>query len=221
MNIIRISILSILSLIAVTLPVISQTVVARYEFTGDSAASTDTDVSSVASDLTVGAGIPALVYGQGNPNPGAFVDSTDISSSQANVLANNEYWEFSVTPTGSFNLTQLSFDHRSINNLGAGSSFFVRSSVDSFASDLASYAGGSFGWTERTVDLTGGGFDSLASVTFRLYGVSQFSILGRGFALDNVELQANAVPEPSALILSASALIILTFMRSRQYQRKP
>ena len=186
-------------------------ILAEYSFGGDSPSSTDTDDLSAASDFSA-TGFAVDYTTQGNPAPALFADSTETTDGGA--APGGDYWEFTVTPTGKLTLTSLEFDVRTVNNLGSTSDFYVRSSVDSFSSDLYSILGnGVFGYSDfdPNIDLTGGAFDNLTSaVTFRFYPDPQFEIAGRGYAMDNVVLQGTAIPEPASfVVLGLAALFCL------------
>ncbi|MEP4047700.1 MAG: PEP-CTERM sorting domain-containing protein [Luteolibacter sp.] len=107
----------------------------------------------------------------------------------------------------------FTFDIARASTNGAAS-YFVRSSVDSYASNL-SEAFNFIGTSAKTVtvDLTtfGTAFDNLSGdVEFRVY------IHGRGNTttssgtyLDNVSFAGEAIPEPSAALLGAIGMLCL------------
>jgi hypothetical protein len=90
--------------------------------------------------------------------------------------------------------------------------FDLRSSVDNYADVIATRSGIVNTWTTPTaIDLAGGSFQDLASITFRIYGTGDDDHhLGSIFRVDNVTLAGIAVvPEPSTWALAAFGCIFV------------
>ena len=95
----------------------------------------------------------------------------------------SEYNEFTITANDcqQLNLTKLSFDHR---NSGSGNvTWYVRSSVDNFATDLAT--GTSSSSVANEVVFLGAAFNNLDLITFRFY-VTLAASSGTTWRQDNV-----------------------------------
>lgn len=143
--------------------------------------------------------------------------STDVAS----ALTNNSYFTITITPTPGnvINLSQLGFDVAK-----GGSSdprgYFIRSSVDGYASDLIAEvlpSGANAAPVAKSVSLPG--HTNLASVTFRFYLYSP-DPLGNSVDFRNVAFSytPSATPVPtlsksgtvaSMLLLLAAAMLIL------------
>ncbi|HEV7300764.1 MAG TPA: PEP-CTERM sorting domain-containing protein [Tepidisphaeraceae bacterium] len=188
----------------------SAAVIASYDFNATPsprAASRDTEPNSVAgSFVTAGGG--TISSGSNS----AIQTYASITSQDANAaITNNDYFGFTVTPTVDYrmDLTNLTFESLTRFNSGTGTDvgFFVRSSVDAFASDIASFsqsAGIANASVQRDVQLTAAAFQGLTTATeFRIYFYETVSSTesSDAFRVDNVVLNGTvaAVPEPASL----------------------
>ena len=122
------------------------------------------------------------------------------------------YVEFTITadPGYQLDLDQLAFDYYvQQRTSGTWFTFEVRSSVDSYASAIAGTysenpANQGAPYENATLDLTGGPYDGLAAITFRLYATSDatphFNDIMRW---DNIVVTGDAplIPEPASLAL--------------------
>jgi hypothetical protein len=205
-------------------------VLAQYNFTGSSDATSDADANSLATSLgigTLGTEFGALgtnhgfstatVVNSGSAtasSPVRFVRNDFTAGVEATAITNNDYFKFTLTPGATFqaNLTSLFFDY-SANGSGTlenTASFFVRSSADGFAANVGTTASATItgsaaaDYQRQTIDLSGAAFQNLtAPIEFRVYVTNS----GVGVArLDNLTLNGDiaAIPEPSSLALLGS-----------------
>lgn len=200
-------------------------VVANYQFTGNSLASTDTDVSSVAGDFVIGGGLSGstafTTFGSGAP---ALVAGTDATSdTDANAFALDDYISITLTPIGGVSLayTSLVFDAKvyTFSSTTTGT-VAVRSSLNGFAFTLDSRTitatSGSITTGGRSVTLSAFASQS-GPVEFRFYFYDDqnASVATAGVGVDNVSINATVVPEPSAVILTLiGAVSFLAFSRA-------
>jgi hypothetical protein len=127
------------------------------------------DYSSVETNCTAGGG----VFNRNGWNPNAEIDLT-------------KYNQFTITadPCYVLSLTKFKFDHR-ISNITSVPTWYVRSSVDDYATDLAS--GNSSTTLQTTEFVLGSEFENLTQVTFRLY-VSAVTATSTAWRNDNVSV---------------------------------
>jgi hypothetical protein len=133
---------------------------------------------AVATDLSLSPNLPSPAeafiadrdpaYGR----PVLRIDPGDMSSSPAQAVAGDRYFEFTVAAEVDFflNLTSLTFSAAR----GGGATprgWALRSSVDGFASNIDSQAIPTQrpDLTPFTIDLSGDEFQALDAVTFRIY----------------------------------------------------
>lgn len=204
----------------------AQVTLANYGFTSASTASSVSVTGVTASNVTT----PKTYFGFSSGIGNAYAFPTTVvngaggvaaySTTAADAVATNRYFEFTVTPTAGNQLTlsSLSFNYGAIAASGAypqaGAPFTpmfqVRSSVDGYAAGigtttaLAYVAGQSDVTRLLTVSLSSlGGFSQLTTpTTFRLYGYFATGTPGYSDSLriDNINLtgSVSAIPEPSA-----------------------
>jgi len=173
-------------------------IIAQYNFTGGSAASTDGETNSVASDMTKPASSDWGFSGSTNT---AYARSNATTASEAAAIVAGDYFGFTVSPDFGYemSLAELSFTNLH-NNTGGGTSdtgaqmsFFVRSSANGFASNIGPTFTLNYGDSvaEPPISLADPAFQAITAPTeFRLYvydsGIDLFQNGGR---YDNVLLQ--------------------------------
>lgn len=141
------------------------------------------------------AGTTNTYYVPGNPSSGLAISYRNWrpgSSYDPNI-----YHTFTLTPTVSMDLTNITFDARALEPISPRS-IEVRSSLNNFGSAIATSsltAGGP--WTAITGTL--GDINITSPVEFRIYGYNALSPAGR-LGVDNVVVNGTPVPEPSAMI---------------------
>jgi hypothetical protein len=199
-------------------------VIANYTFAGSSFASTDLEGNSAAGNITKGAGLGAnstfatTPGSDGNPVPSFKFDASDTTT--AFSTANNDYIEFIVTANSGFALfldgATVTFDAKGDT---ANQHWTVRSSVDTFGSDIGTGDAGNNTFTGETATLSGATFNNLSTITFRIYGWDTDD--NRNLFLDNIALNGTvAVPEVgtvwASLLVIGAALIVRRRFAKRQ-----
>jgi hypothetical protein len=167
-------------------------VLVNYQFDGASLAPTSSDPNVSASNVNFGSGASQI--------PIAGLLPVNVAASDASAaLSTNSFFQFTVDPIPSIfrlNLDTLTLTAGVIgSNVSASNGYFVRSSLDSFGSNLAS---GTFTSTVNniSVGLNTPFFQGLDSpLTFRVY-----SYLGSGgnpvASYGNLTLNGTATPVP-------------------------
>ena len=214
----------------------AQITVANYNFTSGSRASSVSVAGLTAGQVTS----PKTYFGFSSGLGQAYVFPTTVvngpggtsaySTTAADAVANDRYFEFTVTPAAGnqVTLTTLSFNYGAVTSTGAlpqagapiTPMFQVRSSVDNFSTSIGETTAFVFGQSTSDVSKSFsvglsslGGFSQLtAATTFRIYGYFGTGTPGYGdsLRLDNVNLTGAvaAVPEPSGAALGAGALAL-------------
>ena len=207
----------------------------RYEAPGGSFSPTIVAPHVIAAALTDIGSAADLQPGAALPTSG-FVQQLVASPTRADAVSNNQFFEFAVGPDAGFemDLTGLHFD------AGRGGSstprgWVLRSSVDGFASDIATAEIPTVqpALTSFDVSLLGVPYQDLVSpVTFRIYGYAP-TAGGVGLFYDNLNVTGfinavapvpgdTSVPEPVALCLLGIGLAgVLRFSRYRKTPRRP
>ncbi len=177
-----------------------------YDFDGETNAP-----STTAQNLTASLFVPndgrAISYPAGNPGESISATGWDVA---------DRYWEFSVTVDGGYEMsvTELSFDE---NASGTGpTNWFLRSSADGFASDLAT-GDVDTNWNTEDVPLSLEGITG--SIEFRIYGAGASGAAGT-WRIDNVELSGTVDeddpvvdPDPVDVVIRLPAGVAnVTFM---------
>ena len=128
-----------------------------------------------------------------NTGPGS-----DISAATAaDAITNNWYFTISLTPNTTMNINSIEADWSRGGTSGVRG-WFVRSSQDSFATDLYSNetpADTATGLTNVSFDLSG--FTGVGATDFRFYIYTPDT--GRYMDFQNIQFNSTAVPEPSAV----------------------
>lgn len=146
------------------------------QYNGGAASADSADANITAGNLTKHANLTTfnvnttLGYAT-DPSYQAFPEGG--ATSQANAVSLSSYIEFTITPTGGYemDLTSLTFK---VARGGASTprGWGLRSSIDSYAANIqtADCATQRPTYSDITVDLSGAGFQNLtAAITFRMY----------------------------------------------------
>lgn len=170
----------------------------------------------LSSSLSLGSG----VTGTGNANRFGgqnWFDTGEASpSTLANAVIQNDYIEFTVTPTSGAQFTPTSLVFSWEHSATGPGSLALRSSADAFGSDLGVLTGIATGIQTGNSITISGLSDISSALTFRLYGFDATGTTGAGgfdtaSNVVNVQLNgtASAIPEPSAYaaILGGVALV--------------
>lgn len=148
---------------------------------------------------------------------------------EALAVSNNNYFTFTLAADSGFHLdlTSLTFDvdyTGTGGNVSNSTTFFVRSSIDGFATTLGTpveevYLLTSLGFTPVAIDLSDASFQNLTdAVTFRIYMFDEANSSNRFARIDNVVLNGmvvESIPEPSAILLTGFAGAFLLAVRKR------
>lgn len=200
--------------------------IANYGLNSFSAASADTEPNSTAGAFTLNPSSSDWGFSSaGN----VFARSTATTSSQADALTAGDYVSFTVTPQSGheMDLTALTFD--AIHNATFGGegedteatmSFYVRASLDSFASNIGStFAQAWNTGATQTVLLSGAMFQNIADpVEFRIYIYdSGIDIARNGARIDNVILLGDVVAIPTPAALPAGLVMLGTVAMRRRH----
>jgi hypothetical protein len=197
-------------------------ILAEYRFNSSLRISTDTDLFTVATSFNDGAGWTASFDAvRGNPTPSLAVDSTQTNgATEANVVAANDYFTFTLTPVAGMQmtLTRFAFDYANYSNDATfpTEAFFVRCSLDNFTADLDSpvtalpASAGAF--TTELINLNNPAFQNITtSVEFRIYIGDTANNANRGALIDNAGILGTTapIPEPStwALIVGGAGFL--------------
>jgi hypothetical protein len=171
--------------------------------------SVSNDTNLAATNLTLGAGVDPAANGNRFGGDSWFDTGDSPTPTLAQAIAGNDYIEFIVSPNSGFSFTPTSlvFSWESSNT--GPDSVTLRSSFDSFSTDLGSVLGMT-GLSSHTLTIAGLSNVSTAT-TFRLYGhdveVGPATAVGTaGFDTTtnavNVVLNGTtaAIPEPGAIV---------------------
>lgn len=180
------------------------------------------DPNLLAAPLLNGAGINTATNANRLGGSSWFDTGDTNPTSLDEAIADNDYFQFTVTPVAGASFTATSFVF-SWERSGTGpSAVTLRSSLDDFAADLGSLTGLTTALsTGNTITLTGVENVS-AAVTFRLYGWAATAVAGSGgfdTATNAVNVQLNgltaAIPEPAtyAALLAAGTLAVVAWRR--------
>jgi hypothetical protein len=173
-------------------------VIANYQFTGTSLAPTTSDANVSASNVNF-TGSNASQFSLDNI---LVVNAATGATNATTAVSNNSFFAFTVTPNPlvSLALTSLDFQTAAGNANFTSDGYVVRSSVDSFGSDLSSgfYTTPFPTFASTSVNLTAPSFQAItAPVTFRVYTFrGGGSIPTATAAYDNLTLNGTATPVP-------------------------
>lgn len=206
-------------------------VLVSYPFNNSSDGSSGFAYSSLdatvlaSSAVSKGAGLGQYLVGTDFGYPGELLKTGPATSvadaSAATALANNWYFEFTLTPSSSMDIGSIDADWSRGGTTGTRG-WFIRSSVDNYASDLfavESPGGTATGFQHVNVELTG--FTDLSTATsFRFYTYTPST--GRYMDFRDVQFNelagggTSAVPEPSGFLATSLLLGAAGLIRRRQ-----
>lgn len=204
----------------------------NYTFTGSVYTPTSSDPGVVGSSVTFGSGLTSqgISGANGSPAPSLYVFANVID--EVVSATSNDYVTFTVTAADGYtiNLSAFSFSY-TVNSSTAtptteSGTFTVRSSIDSYADNIASFdkaavSGQNNGWTSTgDISLSGSSYQGLTSITFRIFLSDNIATSQYAMRIDNLLLTGAAVssvPEPSsvALIGGVVSLVAVAFRRKR------
>ena len=179
-------------------------VLANYDFQNSDGVSSDSDTGSTAGVFSFN-GLGAIGF---DPNPGIAglttsiaVNASGMPTSQGTIA---DYLTFVITPTSGNRLDMagaaaLTFDYGRVSQLAAFN-WAVQSSVDGFASNIASGTTPTSGTLNQASITLSSAFDSQdTGVTFRIYlWDNGDNGSAKGF-IDNVVLNGTVVPVPEPI----------------------
>ncbi len=197
-------------------------VLASYQFTGNSLASSDAETHSTAGTFSSGLGITANFSGTGNPGPSRFALGSTTGVSQ-DV---NDYFAFTVTASSGYQLNlngfTLTFDALNVDGSKGkqAASWAVRTSLDSFNANVGNGTFKEKAFTTETTTFNGATYDGLTSFEVRIYmwdprGSSETRF--DNFTLNGLVV---AVPEPVHYALGIFGLGFAGFRIRRHYRAR-
>jgi hypothetical protein len=223
--------------VSLSLPA-SGAVLAKYEFgTGTPATATTAD----ATTTTVGSGVVAGNFIASVPgtdqgfsaNGNAFLRSTATGSTQADALADDNFFSVTISLANSgdvLNLSSLtlllggSADNQSGSPTNWTNEIFLQSSVGGFGTGNAIIAGtnttsallrntGTTFPSSASFDLSGASFQGLETITFQFRFADSTNVSGFVSRIDDVTINGAVIPEPSAALLGSMGLLVLLLRR--------
>ena len=192
-------------------------ILVNYSFTGVTQPDLNTNITappaSTAANLSVtdlnATGSSARLLASGILPDTIFLGN--LLATAADSVSGNRYFQFTITPDSGYqlDLTSLTFD---VSRGGASTprGWVLRSSVDGFASDIATDTIPTVQptLTAVSVGLGGASYQGLTGdITFRMYGYmpSQGPFIGLNFDNLNLNGGVSLVPEPGELAAVAAA----------------
>ena len=192
---------------------------------GDAVA--DQSIANLANDPTldranggaatmITSSVPSSGYagasGTNNATAAAQPGGLDVSTST--------YFEFTLTPDSGFYITATDLQLGSFATTSGPTTISLRSSVDSFTGDLSTTTQPTtFSWTLLDLPNFTVSGDPGVPVTFRIYGYGGTAAEEGNWRVDDINLTAVAVPEPStyAMIGLGATLLVLIQRFRRQH----
>ena len=171
--------------------------------------STANDPNLSAVNLTLGAGVTAAANANRFGGTNWFDTGDTNPTTLAESIAGNDYIQFIVTPNGGFSFTPtslvFSWDHSST----GPASVTLRSSVDSFSTDLGSVTGLAASITTGNTITISGLTDLTTATTFRLYGYGATATGGTG-GFDTASSVVNVQLNGSTAAVGGTGKMVVT-----------
>ena len=208
----------------------------QYTFASSLTAATTSGANVTTASMTKGAGVTftrSTGTGAGSPAGSIFVEGSQVD--EAISATSTDWVGFTITAASGYelNLTSLSFDYAFTYQGGAvptSATFDVRSSVLGYGTSIDSFTatavniGTNPTWLPASVVLTGGDYQNLNSITFRIFLNDGSNASGTSYLrLDTLTLSgvaATAVPEPAsyAMFGGLAGLLVSVLGRRRSKQ---
>lgn len=202
----------------------SAAVVASYSFTSN-LSSGDSQGSSLASSIQSGGGLGAqdTSWGRSGGQSDLYIrgNVTDTVASATDYV----FFTLAITPGTTYDFTNLTFKH-SIQIASGGTvpfntTIIVRSSLDGYASALGTFqlgsvdAGGPYtATTNPSVNLSA--YTGISgTVEFRFYIQDDGDHTNNVTRIDDIQLNANVIPEPASGVMLLGAGALAAFRRRR------
>ncbi|MEO0017642.1 MAG: hypothetical protein RLZZ522_925 [Verrucomicrobiota bacterium] len=185
---------------------------------GNEFAVTTTLAGLSASPLLAGNSAATLEPGVAVPSS-VFLMTAAASPTAAAAVANQQYFQFTVTPQPGMTVTFDALAFRAAKGGSAGPrGWALTTSLDGFAAiqATATIATTAPTFTDFQVLLPGGAPIDTATV-FRLYGFAP--VAGNGIFFDSISLSGTLVPEPSSAVLLTLAATAALVRRRRYWNR--
>lgn len=211
-------------------------IVAQYTFTTGSVTGANSATATAANVAAAAPGATPSVFGVTNGGNSTATISTatstayiraDLTPTVANIYTSTRYFTFSVDLTSAYNLQSLTFEYGGnpagatpINygfaaqiQVGAGAWTNLGVSEGTAVTGTGSYV--KIG--DYLATLTGAGYQNLnnTTVSFRFFIADDATGNGTNGRLTNVILNAEAVPEPSSILLGGFGALALLRRRRK------
>jgi len=204
--------------------------IALFNFTSGSAASSDTEILTTASDVTRGSGLSGAAFTnnrlevQGTDTATNHALNSTLSTKRNTAINNNYYFAFTVTVNAGYelDLTQLQYDYVAAQPY----EFYVGvySDKTGFTNGDGLYErendqnnGTTYTYNDETVSLSSiSALQGLTGTTeFRFYVSDGSTSTTRIFNFDDITLSGDvsAIPEPGAALLGSLGLLALLHRR--------
>lgn len=213
--------------------VVSAADLATYSFTGSLYTPVEADnLSGSAVTFGSGLGSQGISGVNGIPAPSLYVFCNVID--EAVSATSNDYVTFTIAADEGYrlNLSALSFSY-TVNTstetpAGEMGTFAVRSDVDAYAANIASFdkaavAGQNNGWVSTgSISLSSGVYQGKEAITFRIFLNDNIATNKYSMRIDNILLtgdvvEATVIPEPSlAAMLAGAGVLLLAGARRRR-----
>ena len=190
-----------------------------YSFPGGAFTPTTTDPNVTSGAINATGSIGSVEPGSALANT-VFYRYGALSTTPAAAVANNEFFQFTLTPNAGYELdfTSVTFD-ATRGGASTPRGFLLRTSLDGFTANVATadIPTANPTLTPFNISLSAPAFQNISSsTTFRLYQYAP-SVGGVGTFYDNISVNgsANVIPEPSTLLFGLALLGVAATRRCR------